>query len=160
MEEILNKLEKLELYAKIKSDLEKQKTDAKFDEREAEIESKKKSLSMSMGSITAPVLEEEIQKLEETLNADKSEYNQKYKEAVENFERDKAELNNSISEELSLYRRREEIEQAKQDLETQKEQSNEEFEQKREEGQRKIDELQDTQKKIYKIIRRGTSSNR
>ena len=148
MEEILEKIEKLNEYAQIKSDLEKQRIDAKFDEREAEIESKKKNLSMSIGSITAPVLEEEIKQAEDSLNADKAEYSKKYDETKENFGKDKDELKNTILIELSRYKRREEIEKVKQDLEIQKEQINIEFEQRREEEQKKIDKLEGT-KKIY-----------
>ena len=60
MEEILQQIEKLESYEANKKDLDNKQVEIKG--KETELETKKNKLSMSMGSITAPVLEEEIKK--------------------------------------------------------------------------------------------------
>lgn len=149
MEEILQQIEKLESYEVNKKDLDNKQAEIKG--KETELESKKNKLSMSMGSITAPVLEEEIEKDETDLNQERAEYASSNKEARENFEKDKEELRNLVNKELSSYKRRGEIEQAKQDLETQKKQVKAEIKQKEEEKEQIKGDLLDSQDRYMEL---------
>lgn len=149
MEEILQQIEKLESYEANKKDLDNKQVEIKG--KETELETKKNKLSMSMGSITAPVLEEEIKKGEANLNQERAEYASSNKKARENFEKDKVELRDLVNKELSYYKRREEIEQAKQDLEAQKKQAEAQLKQKEEEKEQRKGELLDNQDRYMEL---------
>lgn len=153
MEEILSNLRKLELYAKIKSNLDEQKLETRIDEREAEIENKKNELKlMSIGSKNAPVLKEEIEQAEETLNADKAEYMKKYSGALANFENDKGKLRNSIRAELNLYKRRSEIEAEKENVERLRSEAEAEFKQKNDEVMKDVNRLEKAKLNYQSLI--------
>ena len=149
MEEILQQIEKLESYEKNKQDLDNKQDEIK--RKETELEGKKNKLTMSMGSITAQVLEEEIEQDEANLNQEKAEYTSRNKEARENFEKDKGKLRELVNKELSYYKRRGEIEQYKKDLEAQKKQTEAQLKQKEEEKEQRKGVLLDNQDRYMEL---------
>lgn len=149
MEEILNGVDKLEGYIEAKKELDSKL--AEISEKNRQLTEKSKEISINSSSRILPVLEKEKQAMEE----EKENLVQDYKTNRDNnasaFNKDKAELMELIKRELSQYKTREEIEQAKKDLEAQKKQAEVEIKQKQEEKEQRKGVLLDTQDKYMEL---------
>ena len=109
MEEILNKIKKLNGLLERRDDINKKQAEIKTKQAELKILQTKRS--MTMDSITTTVLDEQIQALETEIEGLNETYKQESQKAREEFENEKAELRRLIERQKSLYKRRDSLEQ-------------------------------------------------
>lgn len=150
MEEILNKIEEFKKYVERKNELDVKKSEIK--KKEAEIKELSTKISMEMlGSATKPVLEEQIQEASQELENMKLEYRTNYSKAEQDFNADKEELRGIVQKELSSYKRKTEIEQAKENVNILKRETEHELEQKRKSTEQVVNKLEERRNRYSQI---------
>lgn len=109
MEEILNGIERLEGFSTRKDELDRKQTE--IDEKQNELKDLQTKRSMTFNSITEPVLDEQIHTLETEIEGLNNSYREDREKAESEFNSEKANLEESIKKQLSLYKRRSTIDQ-------------------------------------------------
>lgn len=109
MEEILNGIERLEGFSTRKEELDRKQTE--INEKQNELKNLQNKRSITFNSITEPVLDEQIHTLETEIEGLNNSYREDRKKAESEFDSEKANLRESIKKQLSLYKRKNTIDQ-------------------------------------------------
>ena len=161
MEEILNKIKKLNGFLERRDDINKKQAEIKTKQAELKILQTKRS--MTMDSITTTVLDEQIQALETEIEGLNETYKQESQKAREEFENEKAELRRLIERQKSLYKRRDSLEQERakglEEVKKGREEAEKEFSERNEEIVEEVAQAW-SRRKIYEQILEDAKATR
>ena len=113
MEEILNKVNDLQNYSNSETDLKDIKQQIK--DKQSELSEVENRRSITISAIVIPTLDEKIDLLKTEIDELNEEYKEKYEETKSAFEKDKTHIQDLIERQLSVYKRKDTIDQEKAD---------------------------------------------